>query len=473
MIENKCFKYVGKVEPVKAKDIACSYFGLGFEKLDRAVFDPEKAYGKIAELGVKQIRLQSGWQRTERSPGVYDFSWLDDIADKLISLGMEPWICLCYGNELYTEAAKNVFGAVGCPPIATPEERTAWYNYVTACTAHFQGRIRWYEVWNEPDGIWCWKHGVSGTEYGEFIKQTAAAVRAGDCSAKVMGGSSCMTDLAWLNDMLATGCGSVMDAFSYHAYSMDETEIPQRLDAFRAIFEARELPDMPFIQGETGCPSRDDGFGALCNYAWTQEKQAKCMLRSSFMHLSQNILFSSWFSALDMIEALNGTNDNKGSYQDYGYFGLLAADFDENGFSVGTYAPKKSYYAMQVMTSVFRNCPQICNLPALYKWGHDISPRTHQPIQRFNHLKTVGFKRPNGSCALVYWKMSDLMTESVDAYTALQTFCKGKIRLVDLMDGSIYEPDERIVTGGGNGMRWLNDLPLRDYPLALVFGDFF
>ena len=168
---------VGKIAPKSALEVKSSQLGIGFEKLDRNVFDPEKAYDKVAALGVNWVRLQSGWQRTEREKGVYDFAWLDDIVDNLIRRGMVPWICLCYGNDLYTEAAKTFFGAVGCPPIFTEEERTAWHNYVKATTEHFKGRVEYYEVWNEPDGRGCWKHGVNAQEYGEFAAATAKALK--------------------------------------------------------------------------------------------------------------------------------------------------------------------------------------------------------------------------------------------------------------------------------------------------------
>lgn len=92
---------VGRVTPKKSVDIKKSKLGIGFEKLDRNVFDPEKAYDKLALVGVKWVRIQSGWQRTEREKGVYDFAWLDSVVDNLIERGMKPWICLCYGNELY------------------------------------------------------------------------------------------------------------------------------------------------------------------------------------------------------------------------------------------------------------------------------------------------------------------------------------------------------------------------------------
>ena len=105
------------------------------------------------------MRLQSGWQRTEREKGVYDFAWLDAIVDSLVALGLKSWMCLCYGNGLYGGGAEEVFGAVGVPPIFTDEQCRAWRAYVTVTVAHFRGRVAAWEVWNEPDGVWCWKHG--------------------------------------------------------------------------------------------------------------------------------------------------------------------------------------------------------------------------------------------------------------------------------------------------------------------------
>ena len=57
-------QYAGKLPTYSAKDIPFSRLGIGFEKLDRDVFDPEKAYDKVAAIGVKKIRIQSGWART-------------------------------------------------------------------------------------------------------------------------------------------------------------------------------------------------------------------------------------------------------------------------------------------------------------------------------------------------------------------------------------------------------------------------
>ena len=211
-------KKIGRLKTKKSKHIKTSRISLGFEKLDRDMFEPEKAYDFVGELGVKYIRLQSGWQKTETQKGVYDFAWLDKVVDKFISMGIEPWLCLCYGNGLYTESAKEVFGGVGCPPINTLEEKNAWVNYVKSTVEHFKGRIHYYEVWNEPDGEWCWKHGVNAKELYDFTKLTAKACKEADDLCEVIGMVTCHAYSDYLDELCELGIMDEIDVVCYHAY---------------------------------------------------------------------------------------------------------------------------------------------------------------------------------------------------------------------------------------------------------------
>jgi len=206
-MQNGTAKKIGNIKPKSSLEIKSSKIGLGFEKLDRDVFDPEMAYDKVCECGIKWARIQSGWARCEKEKGVYDFAWLDSIVDNLIRRGIEPWLCLCYGNPLYTEAAQKVYGAVGCPPIFTDEEKEAWIKYVKETVRRYIGKIHYFEVWNEPDGVWCWKHGVNATETGEFNLVTAKAVKEANPDAKTIGGTVYKRTLSFLNTRLQNRYG--------------------------------------------------------------------------------------------------------------------------------------------------------------------------------------------------------------------------------------------------------------------------
>ena len=65
-------------------------------------------------------------------------------------------------------------------------------------------------------------------------------------------------------------------------------------------------PAIKIIQGESGSQSRADGHGALRNQTWTPRKQARQLVRRAVADLLSGVEFSSYFSCLDMIEALDG-----------------------------------------------------------------------------------------------------------------------------------------------------------------------
>ncbi len=466
---------LGRVRPVAAAEAGWNRLGIGFEKLDRDAFDPAPAYDLVAGMGVHWVRLQSGWQKTEKVRGVYDFKWLDDIVDSFIARGQEPWIDLCYGNSLYTPEAGKVFGAVGCPPIFREEEKRAWTAYVEALVRHFSGRVAWYEIWNEPDGKWCWKHGASAEEYAAFAVATCDAVHRADEKAKAVAGVTCTVNLPYFKVMFDHGAARAADAVSFHRYNADETLALSEIRALRALID-RYDPTVKIIQGESGTQSDSRGMGALRGGAWTEEKQAKYTLRHRLLDLSSEVVFTSHFTALDMIEALNGTVGDKASYLDYGYFGLLHADFDENGMASGTYTPKKSYRAMQHLTALFTGDVKPCDLPVIRKTLP--SPRVFGTDDDSARVITLGFEK-NGAHALAYWKAADLMRETFEGTVSFLTPGETRpIGLIDLMTGARYALPESMICREYYDSAYadaviLKNLPLTDSPLLLTFGDFY
>lgn len=467
MIRN--LKKIGQLKPKRALDIKKSRISLGFEKLDRDVFDPEKAYDKVAELGIKWARLQSGWAKTEQEKGVYNFEWIDKIVDNFIKRGIEPWVCLCYGNALYNKEAESVFGAVGCPPIFNAEQKKAWENYVKSFVKHFDGRVNYYEVWNEPDGQWCWKHGPNAVELGEFTRDTGKYIKEVNPNTKVIGGVMCTRELSFLNDALKTGMGDYLDFISFHEYTNDETKVFETFEAYTELAHYYN-PKIQLIQGESGSQSKIGGHGALWFAGWTEEIQAKQLARHTIADLMSGVFFTSYFSCVDMIEALNGTVGNTASYLDYGYFGVLGAEFDENGKSSGEYYKKPSYYALQNICSVFCDDFETCRMPLLFDNGYsDFILDTN--VKR-TQIVSGGFKN-NGGRAFAYWYPSNILTSSVETVTNMTFFTEyDSFKLVDIIDGNIYEIPEKMVENKGNGVYRVKDMPVKDTPLLLITGDF-
>ena len=423
----------------------------------------------LAESGARYVRLQSGWQRTEREKGVYDFAWLDALVEALCEHGMEPWIDLCYGNALYTPSAADYFGAVGCAPTETAEERAAWAAYVRALVSRYRGRVRFYEIWNEPDGVWCWKSGVDAGAYARFACDTADAIHEADGEAIAVAGVLCNVNLSFFRALLDAGLARHADALSYHRYNANELTAWQEHQALRALADAYR-PGLLLIQGESGTQSRPGGAGALNGGAWSEEKQMKYLLRHRLIDLATDAPLISHFSALDMPEALNGTAGDRHSWLDYGYFGILSATFGADGLADGQYQPKPSYRAFQVLCALFSGNVRPAVLPVIRKalpspsvFGFDADDA---------RILSFGYENENGQ-ALAYWMAADLMRETYEGTISFRLAGeKRPIRLIRLSDGAVFTlPEENLQREDGL-VTGLCNLPLSDVPYLLTFGDF-
>lgn len=463
----KNVKAIGKLKVKAAAELQESRLGIGFEKLDRAVFEPERAYEKLSKIGVKWIRIQSGWARTERTPGVYDFTWLDDIVDNLIARGMIPWMCLCYGNSLYDDFAKDIFCSVGCPPVYTEEQKEAWRRYVTAVAAHFRGRVKHFEIWNEPDGSHAWKKGVNATEYGYFAIDTAKALREGNPDVYIIGGSVFTSPVKFMQEALNTGMGEYIDAVTFHEYTYTEENVTQKVRAFRGLFRMHGIsPEI--IQGESGSQSRGNGHGAMAEGEWTPRIQAKQLLRHLTIDLLNDVKFTSFFTCVDMVEAWYGKVGDLASILDYGYFGVLAADFNENGIATGEYTPKPSYYALQNLCALLGGKLEVIDLPVVFE--REPAPYLGKTMTTAGYEATYGsFRLDSGAYAIAYWKPENIMTTEWQGSVTMETAIPGEVHVIDPMDGTVYEITNAEVDEHGTAM--YHHLPIRDYPMFLTFGD--
>jgi hypothetical protein len=323
-------------------------------------------------------------------------------------------------------------------------------------------------VWNEPDGQWCWKHGPNAVELAEFNKVTAIECKKADESCEVIGLTLCH-DEAFAAEFAKTGVLDYLDGVSYHTYSADEKIWKGRIAFFKTMREEYNRPELKIFQGESGTQSRSDGAGALRGGAWTQMKQAKFLLRHLITDIAHGVEFTSYFSCMDMIEALNGTVGDVASYLDYGYFGVIGADFDENGKSVGTYTPKPSYYALQTLCSVLAEEYEACEVPLE---GLILESIRMQGVDfDFEATAHYAFKRKDGSVAVIYWVPKNILSETYEGTVSLKLKDEMKdkdIRLTNLLDGSVYELSDNMTANDGV----LTNIPVTDTPFMLTFGSF-
>jgi len=81
---------IGTIKPRSTFEIESSNWTLGCETVDRDFTDYHAYKHYLAPLGIKKIRFQGG-AKCEKTRGVYDFKWLDDIVADAKSRGLRFW----------------------------------------------------------------------------------------------------------------------------------------------------------------------------------------------------------------------------------------------------------------------------------------------------------------------------------------------------------------------------------------------
>ncbi len=436
---------IGRIEPRPAKSIAASPLSVGFETLDRRMFDPDRAYDAVGRLGVKWARVQTGWCRCETEPGRYDFAWLDSVVDNLLKRGVQPWFNLGYGNRLYSPEAPDV-SAVGFSPLGDAKREAAWVKFVEAMAGHFAGRVKHWEIWNEPNITVFWKpHKPDARQYVRLVAMTAPAIRSKVDGAFLIGGALAGMPRDYLEACMTAGMGKLVDAVSYHPYRpTPEHNYEKDVAAFREIL-SRHAPHLKLWQGENGAPSGPGSAGALGDKPWNESRQARWVLRRIMIDLKLGVDLTSYFHTVDLVNY----NWGSGPSGKANIKGLLRG---------ADYSPKPSYLAYQSLCAMF----DAATIPTQFQAS--VTPA--QPIG--GDAVHLGRFVRNGRMMLVYWRAADLMTDIAPMPAQVSMTAPGAMALnepvlVDPLHQHVLRLDARI-----EGDTWRFTAPLADHPLIIT-----
>ena len=423
-----------------------SRWSVGCECLDRDYADFDKIKDFYGDLGAGYARIQSGWARCEKQKGVYDFAWLDKIVDGLIEEGVKPWMCLCYGNPVYTDGGISLNATI----FTDPKIIAAWERYVTALVRHFRGRIYMYEVWNEPDGG---ENKKFPERYGDLFAATAKAIRKADSSVLIAGGSfTARFRMDWIGKALERikekGAIGHLQAVTFHPYY----PIPE--EATDAILRLKELlktynPSTIMLQGESGCPSQLEYNHALCYHKWTEYSQVKWIMRRMACDFALDIP-SSIFTMVDL---------------QYDFmlqsFGLVRM----NLLKEPVYK-RPSYYAVSHLVSLL---------------NHTVQPYDGVSVKESKgvDVKAVGIGKDGKCVGVMYWKGDDKPSDILEK-DKVNALVQGVVfenpALLDPVTGRVYDLSYVMLRGGQQRLAEatkFTGLPLWDSPLVVIEKDAF
>ncbi len=402
---------------------------------DRDYVDYESYKGYLEPLGLHKVRLQAGWAKTEKRKGVYDFEWLDRVIDDVVSRGLTPWLQTSYGNPIY-EGGGTIFLAGGWP--VSEEALDAWDKWVRAMAERYKGKVREWEIWNEPDINKTLFADVSS--FVHFTERTIKILKEVDSECKIaaFAWALCLPEkfeqcLQMLQD---DGYLDQIDWITYHFYEYRPEDMYAKVDIYQGILDKYDTPTI-LRQGETGAPSRGYMGGALANYGWTEESQGKWMLRRLLTDKSRNIP-----SAVFAFSDITYSKDDHISLKNHK--GFLETNEDKT-----VRRPKRSFYAVQSLISTWDNIGQPVETDG-------ISLSTEDPVSLYAF--------DNGrSKSVVFWKDARIpmnFCKTRPCFVEAPGFKFNNPVAVDFRTGKVYkvEMDGSVI----------KNVPIYDSPVMVI-----
>ncbi len=422
------YRQMGKIAARNAAEIKDSNWFLGCETLDRDYADYDQYKEYLCPLGIKTLRLQGGWAKTEKARGIYDWQWLDHIIEDAVGRGLRPWLQTGYGNPIYPGAGGENLGA-GMP--LSEAGLAAYERWVEQMVARYADKVFEWEVWNEPN---FGDNKVNTPEItADFNIRTARIIKRIQPEARISALALGHMDIDYVERFFRylkgqNACG-LFHNVTYHDYAYNPDGNKLAVYKLRQVVE-KYAPGLILRQGENGAPSEGNAGGALADYDWTETSQAKWDVRRMLENLGNDIQCSI-FSIAEMQYKGNGPIQKKNVK------GLLRTNAQNQVTGC-----KQAYYAVQNVTAVFddsleriRNASYTNNLTE--DDGNRYWISTDRSIAVYGYQHKESKKR-------IYTIWRDDSIPEDESKVTFSDFAFGKSGfedpvLVDVLTGGVYE----------------------------------
>jgi len=155
---------------------------------------------------------------------VYDWRKLDRLYDRLLGMGLKPFVELGFTPDAMKTSDQTIFYWKGNTSHPQPDK---WTALVDAFTRHMIDRYgakevrSWYfEFWNEPNLAGFWE-GADQAAYFDYYKRTVRAIKAIDPALRV--GGPATAGAGWVPEFLAYAKANALpvDFVSTHTYGVE------------------------------------------------------------------------------------------------------------------------------------------------------------------------------------------------------------------------------------------------------------
>lgn len=183
------------------------------------------------ECGFKYIRFHGllhdelgVYTEDKKGNPVYNFQYIDTVFDKILDIGMKPFVEIGFMPGLLKSNDKTIFWWKG--NISPPNNYEKWNKMITALVRHWTERYgenevrQWYfEIWNEPN----LEYFFSGTQadYFKLYENTAKSVK--NVSPQFRVGGPATAGRGWISETIdfAAKNNVPLDFITTHDYGVN------------------------------------------------------------------------------------------------------------------------------------------------------------------------------------------------------------------------------------------------------------
>jgi polysaccharide biosynthesis protein PslG len=274
-----------------ASDVPANYFGM-HTYINRPQLNSEP-WPSVSMGAVRLWDTKTAWAYLEPSRGNYSWGNLD----WWLNLGQQHNVQLVYTFGVVPAWASSNASQSGCFKMtgscAPPANMADWEDFVRAVVTHSAGRIKYYELWNEPNlkGYWT----GSNAQLVEMASRAYTIIKSVDPNAIVVSPSPTGMYATWMDAYLKAGGVNYADVIAFHGYSANSVPAPEEIvaaaDRFHTMMSANGVSNKPLWDTEASW-----GVSNNVPKITNQDDQAAFVARYYLLHWSKGIQKFFWYS---------------------------------------------------------------------------------------------------------------------------------------------------------------------------------
>jgi polysaccharide biosynthesis protein PslG len=238
---------------------------------------------RMSEARAKWVRIFPDWNQIQPSPEKWQWSAMDALLNCAASNHLNV-----SGLFLYNAKWANTNGSR-----FPTNNLAAWSTYVSNVVAHAAGRVRYWEVWNEPENF---SPGGSAGDYAMIVSNAYSWAKAADPNAQI-GIGVATVDILYLERALAAGAADHFDYICVHPYEVLGTVASGQEALFMNIVPTIRKMLAVKNPAKQQAPVWFTEIGEALGKQVDSSRQAADLVKAYTMGIAQGVAHLEWFEA--------------------------------------------------------------------------------------------------------------------------------------------------------------------------------